>query len=67
MTIPFSHYNQMTVALEKVKANKDEFDIAFVCCGVTAVVLAHQIAELTGKVGLDFGKAANILIKGRPN
>ncbi|MDQ0857339.1 GT-D fold domain-containing glycosyltransferase [Bacillus sp. V2I10] len=67
MTIPFSHYNQMTDTLGKIKANKDEFDIALICCGVNAVVLAHKIAELTGKVGLDFGKASNILIKGSPN
>lgn len=65
MTIPFSHFNQMTDTLEKIEANKDEFDIALISCSVTAVILAHKIAELTGKVGLDFGKASEMLISSR--
>ncbi|MDM8365777.1 GT-D fold domain-containing glycosyltransferase [Bacillus thuringiensis] len=67
MTIPFSDYSQIPNTLEKLKTSKDQFDMALICCGVNAVILAQKVAEVTGKVGLDFGKAANILIKGTPN
>ncbi|WP_428994092.1 hypothetical protein [Bacillus cereus] len=53
--------------METLKTSKDQFDIALICCGVNAVILAQKVAEVTGNVGLDFGKAANILIKGTPN
>jgi hypothetical protein len=67
LIVPFSNYNQMTATLSFIIRNKNNFDIALICCGVNAVVLAQKVAELAGKVGIDFGKASNILIKGRPN
>lgn len=67
LIVSFSHYNQMTATLSFITENKNNFDIALICCGVNAVVLAQKVAELAGKVGLDFGKGSNILIKGRPN
>ncbi|WP_308636874.1 GT-D fold domain-containing glycosyltransferase [Paenibacillus silvisoli] len=67
MTIPFSHYDQMTDALQQIAANRHRFDVALFSCGVNAVVLAQRTAEMTGAVCLDFGKAANILIHGKPN
>lgn len=67
LTYPFSQYGQMTEALQFMIRNRDKFDVALICCGVNAVVLAQKVAELTGKVGIDFGKASNILIKGKPN
>lgn len=67
LTFPFVQYGQMTEALQFMIRNRDKFDVALICCGVNAVVLAQKVAELTGKVGIDFGKASNILIKGKPN
>ncbi|WP_110927979.1 GT-D fold domain-containing glycosyltransferase [Bacillus massiliglaciei] len=67
LTIPFSYYGQMTETFRKIIDNKDKFDIALICCGVNAVVLAQKTTELSGKVAVDFGKASNILIKGRAN
>jgi hypothetical protein len=67
LTIPFSHYNQLTPTLGFIKSNQHHFDVALICAGVNAVVLAQKVAELAGKVGIDFGKASNILIKGTPN
>jgi hypothetical protein len=34
---------------------------------VNAVVLAERTAALAGKVAIDFGKANNIILKGRAN
>lgn len=56
-TIPFSHYRQMNRALRKIRRLKHTFDIALISCGVNAVILAPKIAESTGKVAIDFGKA----------
>jgi len=47
----------MEGTLQKVIQIKDEFDIALVSCGVNAVVLTPQIARLTGRVAIDFGKS----------
>jgi hypothetical protein len=55
-TIPFSHYNQIEETINIVEAIRHNFDIALICCGVNAVVLAPRIAKLTGKVAIDFGK-----------
>lgn len=71
LTIPhalsFGHYDQMEETLAWLKDNRDEFDLVLFTCGVNAIVLAQKTAELTGKVALDFGKAASIILKGVPN
>lgn len=59
----FVHYRQMQETLEKIAAVKDQFDIALVSCGVNAVVLSQQIAELTGKVAIDFGKSLMFIVQ----
>lgn len=62
--IPFSYYSQMNRTLRKVVSLQNSFDIALISCGVNAVILAPKIAELTGKVAIDFGKAPKLLRKG---
>lgn len=66
-TLAFHQYEQMDATLQWIAAHKDDFDIALFSCGVNAVVLAQQTAELTGKVGIDFGKAINIVMFGKAN
>jgi hypothetical protein len=66
-TLAFHQYEQMADTLQWIATHKDDFDIALFSCGVNAVVLAQKTAELTGKVGLDFGKAINIVMFGKAN
>lgn len=66
-TLAFHQYEQMPETLQWIAAHKDGFDIALFSCGVNAVVLAQKTAELTGKVGIDFGKAINIVMFGKAN
>ncbi|TBL78638.1 GT-D fold domain-containing glycosyltransferase [Paenibacillus thalictri] len=63
MTIKFSHYGQMENTLKTIAANKAQFDIALISCGVNAVILAQKVAEFAGKVGIDFGKAPEYIRK----
>ncbi|WP_232436409.1 GT-D fold domain-containing glycosyltransferase [Paenibacillus rubinfantis] len=65
--LPFDQWSEYRKTIKWVIAHKNHFDVALISCGVSAVVLAEQIASLTGKVALDFGKANNIILKGRPN
>ncbi|MGG6314418.1 GT-D fold domain-containing glycosyltransferase [Paenibacillus macerans] len=65
--LSFNGWKQYKSTLEWIKAHPNSFDVALISCGVNAVVLAVRIAELTGKVALDFGKATNIILRGRPN
>lgn len=67
LTYPFADYAQMEPAIRMLTAGRDKYDIALISCGVNAVVLAQRIAEQSGKVALDFGKAIHIIAKGRPN
>lgn len=55
-TISFGHCDELEETVEELKANRNKFDIALISCGVNAVVLAQQVAEAAGKVGIDFGK-----------
>ena len=57
----------MQETLEWIQTNQDTFDVALFSCGVNAVVLAERTAALAGKVAIDFGKANNIILKGRAN
>lgn len=41
-----------------------EFDLAIVAAGVPATIMCPDIAEITGKVAIDFGHALDILIEG---
>jgi hypothetical protein len=52
--INFTHYDQIPETLEQV--SKYEFDLALVSTGVNSLILAPKIAELYGKVAIDFGK-----------
>ncbi|GIP48823.1 hypothetical protein D3C76_149710 [compost metagenome] len=65
--LAFNQWQEYRSTLKWITAHKDSFDVALISCGVSAVVLSEQIAALTGKVALDFGKANNIILKGRPN
>ncbi|MDQ8735764.1 GT-D fold domain-containing glycosyltransferase [Paenibacillus sp. LHD-38] len=62
-TIAFSNNKQMGSALKKAYAMKDKFDIALISCGVNTVVLAPEIARLTGKVAMDFGKGHHVVFR----
>jgi hypothetical protein len=64
-TIAFSDYKQMNSVLKQVKAMKDKFDIALISCGVNSVILAPEIARLTQKVAIDFGKGHHVVFKKR--
>lgn len=55
-SIPFSDYSQIEETMNIVETIRHKFDIALISCGVNAVVLAPRIAEVTGKVAIDFGK-----------
>lgn len=65
--LPFDSWEQMGETLQWIQTNPDAFDVALFCCGVNAVVLAERTAALAGKVAIDFGKANNIILKGRAN
>jgi hypothetical protein len=65
--LPFDQWSEYRNTMKWVIAHKNSFDVALISCGVSAVVLAEQIAAKSGKVALDFGKANNIILKGRPN
>jgi len=53
----------MEETLKKISIHKDQFDIALIACGVNAVILAQKVAELSGKVGIDIGKAVTKYIQ----
>ncbi|MEW4267079.1 GT-D fold domain-containing glycosyltransferase [Priestia aryabhattai] len=63
MTLNFDHYDQMEHTLETIKVNKENFDIALISCGVNSVVLAHKVAEITGNIGIDFGKSLMYMVR----
>ncbi|WP_419874297.1 GT-D fold domain-containing glycosyltransferase [Candidatus Pristimantibacillus sp. PTI5] len=60
-TIIFRHYKQISRTLKKAEGMKDQFDIALISCGVNAVVMAPEVARLTGKVAIDFGKGPKVV------
>lgn len=59
----FRDYRQIRRTIRQIVAVKDEFDVALLSCGVNAVILAPMIAQRTGKVAIDFGKAYKKLRK----
>ncbi|MEK4661659.1 GT-D fold domain-containing glycosyltransferase [Priestia sp. FSL H7-0729] len=65
--LPFDSYDQMDETLHWIQDNQHIFDVALFSCGVNAVILAERTAALAGKVAIDFGKANNIILKGRAN
>lgn len=65
--LPFDSYDQMDETLHWIQNNQQTFDVALFSCGVNAVILAERTAALAGKVAIDFGKANNIILKGRAN
>lgn len=65
--LPFDSYDQMDETLHWIQINQHTFDVALFSCGVNAVILAERTAALAGKVAIDFGKANNIILKGRAN
>lgn len=52
--IDFTHYDQIPDTLNQV--GKYQFDLALISAGVNSLILAPQIAQLYGKVAVDFGK-----------
>lgn len=60
--IDFNDFKEIPAVLKK--AGQYPFDIALISAGVNAVVLAPAIAELYGKVALDFGKTMMFFLKG---
>ncbi|WP_427050888.1 GT-D fold domain-containing glycosyltransferase [Paenibacillus sp. TC-CSREp1] len=65
--LPFDNYDQLDETLQWIQMHQDDFDVALFSCGVNAVILAERTAALAGKVAIDFGKANNMILKGRPN
>lgn len=45
-------------------ARQYEFDLALVSAGIAAVLIAEELARVTGKVVIDFGHLANAIVKG---
>ncbi|WP_366924155.1 hypothetical protein MFMK1_001108 [Metallumcola ferriviriculae] len=43
-----------------------DFDIALVAAGVPATTICPAIAELTGRIAIDFGHALDLIIDGQP-
>lgn len=66
-TLAFDNYDQMDETLQWIQTHQDDFDVALFSCGVNAVILAERTAALAGKVAIDFGKANNMILKGRAN
>ncbi|MGO4533048.1 GT-D fold domain-containing glycosyltransferase [Paenibacillus sp. 2TAF8] len=66
-TLAFDNYDQMDETLQWIQTHPDDFDVALFSCGVNAVILAERTAALAGKVAIDFGKANNMILKGRAN
>lgn len=66
-TVAFDNYDQMDETLQWIQTHQDDFDVALFSCGVNAVILAERTAALAGKVAIDFGKANNMILKGRAN
>ena len=66
-TLAFDNYDQMDETLQWIQTHPNDFDVALFSCGVNAVILAERTAALAGKVAIDFGKANNMILKGRPN
>lgn len=61
--IEFTHYNEISDTLKKV--GKYRFDLALISAGVNALILAPKIAQLYGKVALDFGKVMMYTVTSR--
>jgi len=55
-TIYFSNYRQINRVLRVVEAKKNQFDLALISAGVSAVILAPKVAHISGKVAIDFGE-----------
>ncbi|MDT0121559.1 GT-D fold domain-containing glycosyltransferase [Paenibacillus sp. RRE4] len=66
-TLAFDNYDQMDETLQWIQTHQEDFDVALFSCGVNAVILAERTAALAGKVAIDFGKANNMILKGRAN
>lgn len=64
MSIPFHHHDQMVKTLAFIEANKGNFDIALISCGVNSLVLAQKVAE-TGNIGIDFGKSLMYIVQNK--
>ncbi|HEX7057452.1 MAG TPA: GT-D fold domain-containing glycosyltransferase [Bacilli bacterium] len=59
---PVNGIDDVHNAIQQIAAR--EFDLALVSAGIPAVVIAQQIAEKFGRVAIDFGHAADSIIKG---
>lgn len=55
LTYSFRHHDQIEDALKVITEKQDQFDAVILSCGANAVILAPEIAQLTGKTAIDFG------------
>jgi len=61
-TLMTSWYDDVDPLLTQLGAI--DFDVCLACCGVNADIISQQVAERYGKIGIDFGSAANCLVHG---
>lgn len=59
---PVQGVKDVPVVMERI--HQHDFDIALISAGVAAVILAERTANELGKVAIDFGHMADVLIKG---
>ncbi|BFH12252.1 GT-D fold domain-containing glycosyltransferase [Paenibacillus melissococcoides] len=59
---PVKGMNDIPAVLQETA--KHDFDLAIVSAGIPAVILVQRLAEQSGKVAIDFGHLANLIIDG---
>lgn len=61
---PVNGVKDVPRAMERIRGQAGNFDIALISAGISAVLLAQQVASELGKVALDFGHLADSMLKG---
>lgn len=61
--LPFDFYNKIPLVMAGARKLRGQFDIALVSCGVSAVILAVDLATELGCVAIDFGKASQFMVE----
>lgn len=59
---PVKGMNDIPLVLQE--AAKHKYDLAVVAAGIPAVILVQRLVEQSGKVAIDFGHLANLIING---
>ncbi|MNC26633.1 hypothetical protein D3C75_747730 [compost metagenome] len=60
---PVAGVRDVPRVMEAIRQN-DNFDIALISAGISAVMLVQQVATQMGKVAIDFGHLADSMLKG---